>query len=544
MGGGELLQFDLFVMLAPFAAGVSALAIIVSWVSRRAPGFRALIAYQVACLGFIIVNTLELVDPSLEGTLFWAKLGYLFVGLVPVVWYAFAREYAGRGGPLLRQTLALLLVIPAFSLFLVFTNEAHLLVWRAYDMVPVGAYLHMRVRDYGPWFWVFSAYGYALFIGGTWLIVREFARVKSVFRRQALIVVTGALVPAFTHAVYMFKLIPGFVKNYSPIAYAVAGVCFTVGAFRYRLFDLMPVARSLAVERLADGIILADERGRLVDANPAASALIGLDLGQHVGASVLEFAPFLAPFYPEAAQGGERRLCARRPALTELPAPFEVSWRCGDLALWLEVAAARVEGRGCRSRGLVISLRDITRLRALVAENAALARTDALTGLKNRRAFEELAEREALRAERHNAPLGLLVVDLDRFKAINDERGHLAGDHVLASFAAAMSASLREADVVARLGGDEFVALLPEVDEAGLVHAATRIVAAARALTLKFDGAPLPCTVSVGAALMSFDRGGNDTRALIEVLFARADAALYEAKRSGGDTYSIAPQPA
>ena len=159
----------------------------------------------------------------------------------------------------------------------------------------------------------------------------------------------------------------------------------------------------------------------------------------------------------------------------------------------------------------------------LLAQVEALARTDSLTGLPNRRAWDEEVQREIARARRSGQPLTLAMVDLDHFKRFNDAHGHAAGDDMLAEVAVSWRRALRTGDVLARYGGEEFAVLLPacEADEA------------VRLLDRLRDATPRGETCSVGVATFRLD----DTAAS---LGGRADAALYEAKRSGRDRLALA----
>jgi diguanylate cyclase (GGDEF)-like protein len=181
------------------------------------------------------------------------------------------------------------------------------------------------------------------------------------------------------------------------------------------------------------------------------------------------------------------------------------------------------------------------RLRRKVRENAALhaelerlALTDPGTGLLNRRGFLDAAERELGRADRTGRAPSLLVLDLDRFKAINDRHGHAAGDRALEAFAAACRERLRRVDVLGRLGGEEFAALLPETDLDAALETAQRLRAAVADVRLDGgDAGTLRFTVSIGAA----ERVAAED---VHALMARADAALYRAKAAGRDRVEAA----
>ncbi|HEX6764909.1 MAG TPA: diguanylate cyclase [Polyangiaceae bacterium] len=164
----------------------------------------------------------------------------------------------------------------------------------------------------------------------------------------------------------------------------------------------------------------------------------------------------------------------------------------------------------------------------LAAEYLSL--TDPLTGVPNRRDLERRLREELDRADRANEPLGCLMIDVDRFKLINDQFGHGAGDAILAEVASALQASLRSFDFVARYGGDEFVALLPGATLEGARQVAEALcdVISTLTLTLGADKNAVHVSISVGA--VSNDPGSQEDAAF---LLDRADAALLEAKRDG-----------
>jgi two-component system, cell cycle response regulator len=166
------------------------------------------------------------------------------------------------------------------------------------------------------------------------------------------------------------------------------------------------------------------------------------------------------------------------------------------------------------------------RIAALMDEQQRLATVDALTGLKNRRAFMEQARVELARSTRYVLPLSLILLDVDHFKKINDGHGHMAGDHVLCALGALLKKALRVPDIVARWGGEEFVIALPNTDIAGVKVVAERLRAAAEHLALQYEGRKVPLTISLGAT-------GLVPGETLEALVDRADRAMYAAKAGG-----------
>ncbi len=163
----------------------------------------------------------------------------------------------------------------------------------------------------------------------------------------------------------------------------------------------------------------------------------------------------------------------------------------------------------------------------LFQEVQSLALTDSLTGLQNRRSLFELGRVEFARAQRMKRPFCCMLLDLDHFKQINDEYGHLIGDHVLQEFAVRCKNSVREVDLVGRYGGEELIILLPETDRETSIQVAERLRAAIATVPIEVFDQEIPLTVSIGVATQ--DENTTD----LETLIARADQAMYIAKHKG-----------
>lgn len=185
-------------------------------------------------------------------------------------------------------------------------------------------------------------------------------------------------------------------------------------------------------------------------------------------------------------------------------------------------------GAPLRSLGTV---QDVTQNVLLEEKLRDQAQSDYLTGLANRRHFVHRAEVEIARTARYGHPLSLMMLDIDHFKAVNDAHGHHQGDIALQLVASQCQMTLREGDVLGRLGGEEFAAILPETGDEGARSLAQRLRAAIASETMTTTtGDAVGLTVSIGLATLA----AGDTCDL-EVLLKQADAALYEAKRSGRD---------
>lgn len=278
--------------------------------------------------------------------------------------------------------------------------------------------------------------------------------------------------------------------------------------------------RSLA-ENAGDNIVRWTTDGRMVYLNPAMLRVVGVPAEHLLGRSSLEAFP-------------DRRFATVHEAVMRVaregsPALVELRFAPGDGAR-AQVHQIRLvpepdeHGRVCGVLGIG---RDITEKIEQLELIESLVRTDALTGLGNRRALEERALALLAASARHGHGLAVMLLDLDEFKSINDALGHGAGDRLLCEVARRLSASLRANDLLVRLGGDEFVVLVPDVDGARGVAAVAAKLHAALVAPFAIGDREVSVSASLGVALHPNDGEG------LEPLLAHADSAMYQAKRSG-----------
>lgn len=274
------------------------------------------------------------------------------------------------------------------------------------------------------------------------------------------------------------------------------------------------------MEASTDCIKIMDLSGRLELMNtPGLQALEIDDFATIAGKSWLSLWPLesrsaVATALHEARSGTASRFNAYCPTARQTP-----RW-------WDVVVSPMYDDQGQVTRLLSIS-RDITMQRASAAHLKWTSEHDALTGLPNRRAFEAQLQAATIRAMQRGRNLGLLLLDLDHFKHVNDTMGHQAGDHLLTVFARRLQESVRESDFVARLGGDEFAIVFETSNEAIDLKAAGKSILARLQEPVRFEGRVISAGASMGGALFPADADNAHE------LFKNADIALYALKQSG-----------
>ena len=270
-----------------------------------------------------------------------------------------------------------------------------------------------------------------------------------------------------------------------------------------------------------DMVCIAGFDGYFKRVNPAFELTLGYSQEELLGRPIAEF----VHSDDRAGTGGENRYLDRD----------------GEIH-WLEWTSMAVPEEDV----IYAVARDVTDRRMLEQKMELLSRSDQLTGVFNRRRFDETLEAQLAHARRYRGSGALLIVDVDHFKQVNEEFGHAAGDEALRAVARLLASNLRQTDtlgrdaagLVARLGGDEFALLLPETDAAGAEVVAARLVDAVASEPLETDGKPVQLGISIGAA--TFGEGDFPTA---EELLAAADRAMYVVKAAGGGGASIESRP-
>ena len=279
------------------------------------------------------------------------------------------------------------------------------------------------------------------------------------------------------------------------------------------------------VEGCADAILVIDGDQTIRFLNKSAEAMFGRPNEEALGQS-------LEILLPEGFRKSHHKRVAHFAASAQAPrfmahrdAPIFGLRKSGEI-FPADVTILRTRDK--EGLHLVAVVRDITESRQLEDRLRVLARTDSLTGILNRGAFEARAKEEVSRSIRFGQPLATVMMDIDHFKDINDRFGHALGDDALRSFVKLVSGQLRTCDVLGRWGGEEFALMLPSTTARAAFEVAERIRLAVKAapFSMEEDGNPIHLSVSAGVT----DLRDGDT---VDTMLDRADQALYAAKSDG-----------
>lgn len=464
----------------------------------------------------------ELLQPGLEGVLWCAGFEYLGSQIITVSMFFMIQDFRGKPNPT-PGMIALVSIIPAITQIIAFTIPFHDLLYVDPSITKVQG-LTILSFTRGPWYWVNIFVLYGVFAYGLGVFIKAILSGPGTRRSQALYLLAGNSAPLFSNIVYLAGLTPAGI-DLTSIACTVSGILFTVGFFRYRVFDLRPIARDTVFEHMRAAAIVAGEDETIVDYNAAAQ-----DLFPRL--SLKPRNPSFSDLYADCPELAGALSRPDNPCTISIPA-------AGADARRFEAHRSGMLDKGGRNIGVLLILYDVTDRELLQEKLLDLASIDGLTGVSNRRSFYEKAGVELDRARRHGRPIGFAIMDMNGFKQINDRYGHRAGDDALRLTARLCVDTLRSCDVIGRIGGDEFAFIFPECDEAGTAAAVEKVKKVVCSATFS-SGAD---TVRLSAAFGSTGSGGPVLPDLEEFL-SIADRRMYVDKTRARSTPSAAqPKP-
>jgi diguanylate cyclase (GGDEF)-like protein/PAS domain S-box-containing protein len=525
-----LFQYNIYFVLLSVTAIISVIVAFVAWQQRSiSSASNPFILMMLAIAGYAAFAAMEAVTNVLHEKIFWSKLEYVGSGSVITLFLIFVLHFTHHHHWLTPRNMALLWVMPAFNVALVATNEWHHLVWSEVVPDPHGSSFVIYAHNLG-FYWVMVCV-YIYVVVGIVLLIQKAVLPSFLYRQQSRMVIAGALLPLLGASIYTLRLTPPGL-NLTPISFMLTGLICFVNLFHFRMFDLVPIARDTLIEKMSDAVLVLDVRNRLIDMNPAAKQLIGtkeLYIGQSADQVLAKWQEVVKLYHLHESVKTEILIDPVTPVYVEVRLTSLYNFRkqlTGQLIVIRDITQryqAEMELRKA-NESLQKQVLEIKILQAQLQEQAA---RDGLTGLFNRRYFDEKFPKELMQAAQNTYSVALIVMDIDYFKAINDTFGHQAGDRVIQAFADLLRYYSRSQDIVCRYGGEEFVLALPRMTQESAFYLAEQIRLAFHAIRLEFGGKDIQTTVSGGVGV--FPEHGKTSNDLLKVV----DQALYAAKLDG-----------
>ena len=259
-------------LLAALISGIVAALASTRRRSRGALAFSALMAVVVAN---VLVSLFMLSSRTITGFLFWIKVSFVSGGL-GVAWLVFSLRYDGKSLGTVARVGSALAIEPVTMAVLAWFNDWHHLLWTGAtaELVAATGLLHVAAH-FGPLFWVWTGYQYALLLAGAIILLHGLPRAPMAYRGQTLAVLAALVVPWSANMLFVAGRTPVSGIDLTPLAFAVSGIILFIAVYRFRFLDLVPISRSTVLEAMPSGVIVLDSAGRIVDINPAAEEVLG-----------------------------------------------------------------------------------------------------------------------------------------------------------------------------------------------------------------------------------------------------------------------------
>lgn len=387
--------FRVFADTAPTAAALMIMAWITLIPYRKEPAAQALMIYLALVCFLLVANIMELHAPIGTPTIWYAKLQYISFTYLPIVWLSFCLRYTGWISWTRKWLIAIAVLAPLPLLVLTFTNEYHGFLWRVLTFAQAGGLSVLRA-GYGPLYWFLFTYSW-LFIGtGAVMVVRSYVTGQGLYYRQSLWMIIGLFFPAVTNLLNLTRIFPSMGKDFTPMGYAVSGLCFLAAMYIHRLFWIMPASRGVILQEIDIGILVIDRNGWIVDHNQMIDQLIGIT-EIAVGKKAVDMVD-VTEFFSAC---GIREL-----ASDEKPSSGMLEWK-GRMISWSRQA---YQGR---RYGFIFTAKDITEVISLQAEIVKLKEE-----FINREKLASIGRLTATLAHEINNPLAYITADLRSLQRI------------------------------------------------------------------------------------------------------------------------------
>ncbi len=259
-----------------------------TWRYRTTPGARSFLLLVFAVMIWGICYALQIATVAdLSVKSFWSAAKYIGIAATPVVWFAFVLEYTGRGEWLTRRRFAVLFIVPSITAVMAFVNPLNLM-WPPLQLITTDQFVTADSvsPEWGLWFLVHAAYSYIFILLGIALLVQSIRRFPQLYQHQAGALALAAALPLAANAAFLLGLRPIPYLDFTSVAFTFSALLFAWALFRYRLLDVVPVARDAVVASMTDVVVVIDLQNRIVDINPAGRQALGRTATDVIGRPV------------------------------------------------------------------------------------------------------------------------------------------------------------------------------------------------------------------------------------------------------------------
>ncbi|MCF8453620.1 MAG: PAS domain S-box protein [Pedobacter sp.] len=305
---------------------------------------------------------LELSSTSLEQMLFWINVEYLGIAFIPAFWLLFLLKFTGKDKWLHPKYFYAFMLLPLITLLMVWTNTYHHLHYKSVSLDNSGPFPLLSLET-GPWYIVHTIYFYTLLVWGVILLVNKYRKSDQVFRKQNLTILIAVFIPWVANVMYLFGYRPMGHIDSTPFAFVITMLFLSIGLVRFRLLDIIPIAREKVIEAMNEGLIVTDNQDRIVDLNQEIRKILKIEEKKIIGKRLELILPEQTELYDliKARKGGQLQL------------------KLVNSELFLEASLTPLFENQHAYSGLIILVRDITE--RVEIENKVRLQSEQLLGM-------------------------------------------------------------------------------------------------------------------------------------------------------------------
>lgn len=447
---------------------------------------------------------------SIDHILDFIRFEFLWTTFTAPVFLLFVLHFI-RQKPIKSIYYFLLLIIPVIIAALGMTIDSHLFLYKSFHLEEGGQFPVIRYEG-GSWYVVQQVYLIGTSIAAEILLLVYLLRTRGTVQKQTILIFVASVMPTINAMIQPERAVNSYL-DMQPFVMLLMGILLSVALFRFQMLDLVNAARWMAVDSIHDFLLILDKDKNVQDINNAGKRtklLSDLKIGYPFSGK-LEFAKYIMSEKILENIDNHKKI-------------HRFDWNNKSYRFTVSL----VLNRKGEVHGYVFLINENTGVVKLMKELERQAIYDELTSMFNRRQLINLANREIEIAQRNDTNIGIIILDLDFFKLVNDRFGHIAGDKVLKSVASCIKENLRPSEISGRYGGEEFCIICPQSDSEETCSIAERLRIAIEKLTIDIGVEKINITASFGA-YSTQDLSGIKREELLQ----KADSALYKAKENG-----------
>ncbi len=261
--------------LIEFITAIAAfVAIVFLWDKRNSPEVKYLIYLEFFVAVWAIAYAFEFATYELQTKIIWSKFSYFGIAFLPVFYFLFTTAFSQKTHILNRRNIILLSIIPVITIGMILTNDIHKLVWTNVTLDPV---LNVAHYQHGIWFWIYWSYAMILLASGLYNLVHSIYKFTAYYKSQITVLLFASVIPILGNLMYITGInpFPGF--DWTPVSFVVTGLVIAFGIARYKIFDLVPLARNKLLNVMDDGVIVINPEGFIEDCNKSTIRIFSLN---------------------------------------------------------------------------------------------------------------------------------------------------------------------------------------------------------------------------------------------------------------------------